>query len=484
MVLTRVDASSSALKPAFASAAWTSATRVFASFARASACSSSRSRLSAFALLCSWVRRACWSLSWRGSRRGFGLLQLRVDGIQGGGLPLRNRLHRLRADGTRVAGLEALANREGGVVAVRLLPLGSGVSLGLFEGRERLLLQEDGLPGFVHVSSRVGDGLRRFRVALLQADQLVGEGPGGDEGRVAGFVEAVGLLLRLELVQLLVERLLRLAGSVECRLGSLSAGGFVRVVFGQARLVLSVRADLLGDLARVGQGSEGGFGLLGAGFGGLELGPLLVERGPGRGLHLHRQLAVDARGEHRPARRRRLGGRESLARPPRLPPASQHQALPHALHAARRARKHRDPAPRLAIAEQKSYRCSDSAEVLDQHEIGVPRLVREEDRLPMRGDGNSIDPCNRRQHAEELAPAAGRIEAVERRPTSGSARGYSTARAADVVDAVGAVGQAAADDAADDLPLGTIGEGQAEERRAAVTARVEQRLPVPGQASR
>ncbi len=77
-------------------------------------------------------------------------------------------------------------------------------------------------------------------MALLQADELVGEGLGGDEGRVAGFVEAVGILLRLELVQLLVERLLRLAGSVECRLGSLAAGGFVRVVFGQARLVLAV----------------------------------------------------------------------------------------------------------------------------------------------------------------------------------------------------------------------------------------------------
>ena len=82
-----------------------------------------------------------------GSRSGFGLLQLGVDGIQGGGLPLRNRLHRLRADGTGVAGLEALANREGGVVAVRLLLLGSGgglrgsgVRFGLFEGRERLLL--------------------------------------------------------------------------------------------------------------------------------------------------------------------------------------------------------------------------------------------------------------------------------------------------------------------------------------------------------
>ena len=33
----------------------------------------------------------------------------------------------------------------------------------------------------------------------------------------------------------------------------------------------------MGDLARVGQGGEGGFGLPGAGFGGLELGPLLVE---------------------------------------------------------------------------------------------------------------------------------------------------------------------------------------------------------------
>ena len=149
--------------------------------------------------------------------------------------------------GTGVAGLEALANREGGVVAVRLLFLGSGgglrgsgVRFGLFEGRERLLLLQDGLPGFVLVSSLVGDGLRGFRVALLQADELVGEGLGGDEGRVAGFVEAVGILLRLELVQLLVERLLRLAGSVECRLGSLSAGGFVRVVLGQARLVLAV----------------------------------------------------------------------------------------------------------------------------------------------------------------------------------------------------------------------------------------------------
>ena len=50
------------------------------------------------------------------------------------------------------------------------------------------------------------------------------------------FVEAVGLLLRLERVELQGERVLRLAGSVECRLGTLSAGGFVRVVLGQARL--------------------------------------------------------------------------------------------------------------------------------------------------------------------------------------------------------------------------------------------------------
>ena len=179
--------------------------------------------------------------------RGFGLLQARLDGVEGGGLSFRDRLHRLFADRAGVAGLQALADGQGGVVAVRLLLLGSsgglprlGVGFGLLEIREALLLLQGGLPGFVEVSSLVGDDFRGPRVALLEADELVGEGLRGEKRRVAGFVEAVGVLLRLELVELRVERLLRLAGSVECRLGSLSAGGFVGVVLGQARLVLAV----------------------------------------------------------------------------------------------------------------------------------------------------------------------------------------------------------------------------------------------------
>ncbi len=76
-------------------------------------------------------------------------------------------------------------------------------------------------------------------MALLEADELVGEGLRGDECRVAGLVEAVRVLLRLQLLELLVERLLRLSGPIEGGLRILEAASLVRVVPGQAGLVLA-----------------------------------------------------------------------------------------------------------------------------------------------------------------------------------------------------------------------------------------------------
>ena len=99
---------------------------------------------------------------------------------------------------------------------------------------------QGGLPGFVEVSSSVGDDFRGPRVALLEADELVGEGPRGEKPREAGFVEAVSVLLRLQRVELRVEGLLCLTGSVEGGLRLLEAGGFFGVVPGQAGLVLAV----------------------------------------------------------------------------------------------------------------------------------------------------------------------------------------------------------------------------------------------------
>ena len=151
------------------------------------------------------------------------------------------------ADRTGVARLQALADGQGGVVAVRLLLLGSsgglprlGVGFGFLEIREALLLLQGGLSGFIEVSSPVGDDFRGPRVALLEADELVGEGLRGEKRRVAGFVEAVRVFLRLQLVELRVETPLGLAGAVERGLGFLEAGGFVGVVPGQAGLVLAV----------------------------------------------------------------------------------------------------------------------------------------------------------------------------------------------------------------------------------------------------
>jgi hypothetical protein len=77
-------------------------------------------------------------------------------------------------------------------------------------------------------------------VTLLEARELVGERLRGEERRVPGFVEAVRVFLRLQLVELLVEGLLGLSGSVEGGLRSLEAGRFVRMVLGQTGLVLAV----------------------------------------------------------------------------------------------------------------------------------------------------------------------------------------------------------------------------------------------------
>ena len=81
------------LEACFASAARTSAARVV-SVSRAWASSSSRSRLSAFALLCSRREASVLQPVLGGLHSGFGPLQIRVDGIQCGGLPFRDRLHR------------------------------------------------------------------------------------------------------------------------------------------------------------------------------------------------------------------------------------------------------------------------------------------------------------------------------------------------------------------------------------------------------
>ena len=117
--------SSSTSKPACVRAALASAASVLASFSRASACSSSRSRLSALAFFCSLDEAGLLELLLRGPCGGLGLLEPRLDRVESGLLALRDRLHRLGADGAGVAGLEALAEGEGGVLAVRLLLLGS-----------------------------------------------------------------------------------------------------------------------------------------------------------------------------------------------------------------------------------------------------------------------------------------------------------------------------------------------------------------------
>ena len=51
--------------------------------------------------------------------RGFGLLQAGLDGVEGGSLAFRDRLQRLFADRAGVAWLQALADGQCGVVAVR-----------------------------------------------------------------------------------------------------------------------------------------------------------------------------------------------------------------------------------------------------------------------------------------------------------------------------------------------------------------------------
>jgi hypothetical protein len=133
------------------------------------------------------------------------------------------------------------------MVAVRLLLLGSsgglprlGVGFGFLEIREALLLLQGGLPGFIEVSSSVGDDFRGPSVALLEADELVSERLRADKAREAGFVEAVRVLLRLQRVELRVETPPCLTGPVEGGLGFLEACGFLGVVPGQAGLVLAV----------------------------------------------------------------------------------------------------------------------------------------------------------------------------------------------------------------------------------------------------
>ena len=115
-----------------------------------------------------------------------------------------------------------MAEDEGGVIAVRLLFLGPGGRFGflrlrlrLLEVRERLFLLGDGGPGGVDLLLLVGDGLRGSRASLLQADELIGERLRGDERVVAGLVVRVRVLLRLQLVEVVLERLSRLAGAVE-----------------------------------------------------------------------------------------------------------------------------------------------------------------------------------------------------------------------------------------------------------------------------
>ena len=177
-----------------------------------------------------------------------------------------------------------MAEGEGGVLAVRLLFLGSRGGLGLLrlrfrllEVRERLLLLRYGLLRVVELLLLVGGALRGSCALLLEADELVGEGLGRDERVVAAFVVRVRVLVRVQLVEVAVERLSRLAGAVERGVGRVEPPAFVRVILREARLLLLVGAGLLGERRGFGEGLKACLGLLGAALGGLELGLLLLE---------------------------------------------------------------------------------------------------------------------------------------------------------------------------------------------------------------
>ena len=220
----------------------------------------------------------------RASHGGFGLLELRLDRVEGGRLALRDRLHGLGADRARLAGLQAVAEGEGGVLAVRLLLLGSRGGLGLLrlrfrrlEVRERLLLLRDGLLRFVELLLLVGGALRGSGALLLEGGELLGERLRRDERVVAAFVVRVRVFVRVQLVEVAVERLSRLAGAVERGVRGVEALAFVRVVLREARLLLPMGAGLLGERRGLVERLERGLGLLGAALGGLELGLLLLE---------------------------------------------------------------------------------------------------------------------------------------------------------------------------------------------------------------
>ena len=162
----------------------------------------------------------------RGPCGRLGLLELRLDRVESGPLPLRDRLHRLGADGAGVARREAAPEGESGVLAVRLLSLGSPgalgfscVGLGLLQSREGLLLLGDGASRVVVVPSLVSDGLRGPPEGLIEGDELLGPRLFGQEDRVAGLVEDVRVLLRREPLDLGVQCLSRLAGIVQGGLG-------------------------------------------------------------------------------------------------------------------------------------------------------------------------------------------------------------------------------------------------------------------------
>ena len=94
---------------------------------------------------------------------------------------------------------------------------------------------------------------------------------------MAAFVVRVRVLVRVQRVEVALERLSGLAGAVERGVGGVEALAFVRVVLREARLLLLVGAGLLGERRGLDEGLKACLGLLGAALGGLELGLLLLE---------------------------------------------------------------------------------------------------------------------------------------------------------------------------------------------------------------